>query len=165
LRYACLRYFNACGACGGLGEDHDPETHLIPLVLQVALGKRDRIEIFGDDYPTADGTCIRDYIHIHDLALAHILTLDRCRDGANVFNLGNGDGYSVRRVIEVARKITGRPIPAVVGPRRPGDPPKLIGSSEKIRKQLGWTPRFSSLESIVQSAWDWHREHPDGYGE
>ena len=163
LNYTSLRYFNACGAHGGLGEDHEPETHLIPLVLQVALGKREKIMIFGDDYPTPDGTCIRDYIHIYDLAQAHILAARTGYDKADVFNLGNGDGYSVAQVIDTARAVTGRPINASVGPRRPGDPPKLIGSSEKIKQQLGWKPDFPQLESIVQSAWQWHQGHPNGY--
>lgn len=163
LNYTSLRYFNACGAYGGLGEDHHPETHLIPLVLEVAQGKRSHIEIFGDDYPTADGTCIRDYIHIYDLAEAHVIALDRCRQSAHAFNLGNGGGYSVKEVIDTARKITAHSIPAKVGQRRAGDPPKLVGSSDKIRNALDWVPKYPDLESIIQSAWDWHREFPDGY--
>lgn len=159
----CLRYFNASGAYGGLGEDHDPETHLIPLVLQVALGKRENIVIFGDDYLTPDGTCIRDYIHIYDLAQAHILALEKCREGAHAFNLGNGDGYSVKQVIDTAREVTGHPISTVVGDRRPGDPPKLVGSSEKIKKELGWEPKYPALADIIESAWKWHSANPDGY--
>jgi UDP-glucose 4-epimerase len=164
LRYAALRYFNAAGATPERGEDHDPETHLIPLVLQVALGQRDHIQIFGSDYPTRDGTCARDYIHIVDLAQAHILALRALDEGSRTYNLGNGQGYTVREVIETAREVTGHPIPAIDGPRRPGDPPVLVASSEKIREELGWKPQFPDLRSIVQSAWDWHRAHPDGYG-
>ena len=163
LSYTSLRYFNACGAYGGLGEDHDPETHLIPLVLQVALGKRDSIYIFGDDYPTPDGTCVRDYIHIYDLALAHILTLEKEFQGGAAYNLGNGDGYSVGRVIEAARRVTGHSIPAHIGPRRSGDPPQLIGSAEKIRQELGWSPKYPAIDDILASAWEWHQSHPDGY--
>jgi UDP-glucose 4-epimerase len=163
LRYAALRYFNAAGATAERGEDHTPETHLIPLVLQVALGHRDQIEIFGNDYPTRDGTCVRDYIHVLDLAQAHILALRALDGGSRTYNLGNGQGYTVREVIETAREVTGHPIPAVDGPRRPGDPPTLVASSEKIRQELGWAPRFPDLHDIVQSAWDWHRAHPHGY--
>ncbi len=163
LNYTCLRYFNACGAYGGLGEDHTPETHIIPLVLEVAQGKRDFFTIFGDDYPTPDRTCIRDYIHIYDLAMAHIMALDQCQKGAFLYNLGNGGGYSVKEVIDVSRKITGCPIPEKIGPRRPGDPPKLVGSSKKISRDLGWNPKFPSLESIIESAWLWHKEYPSGY--
>jgi UDP-glucose 4-epimerase len=163
LRYAALRYFNAAGASENYGEDHKPETHLIPLVLEVALGKRPFIEIFGDDYPTPDGTCVRDYIHVIDLAQAHILALEALDRGSRVYNLGNGQGFSVRQVIDVARKITGRPIPERVGPRRPGDPAVLIASSEKIRQELGWQPKHPSLESIIQSAWQWHLRNPNGY--
>lgn len=163
LRYAALRYFNAAGASENYGEDHEPETHLIPLVLKVALGKRSHIEIFGDDYPTPDGTCIRDYIHVIDLAQAHILALEALDRGSRVYNLGNGQGFSVRQVIDVARNITGRPIPEKVGPRRLGDPAVLIASSEKIRKELGWQPKHPSLESIIQSAWQWHLRNPNGY--
>ncbi len=165
MRYACLRYFNAAGAVPGLGEDHAPEMHLIPLVLQVALGQRESIKIFGDDYDTPDGTCVRDYIHVHDLAQAHILALEALDRGSCVYNLGNGQGYSVKEVIETARQITGHPIPAEVTPRRPGDPAILVGSSAKIREELGWNPQFPSLEAIVQTAWDWHREHPQGYAD
>ncbi len=165
LRYACLRYFNAAGATPTLGEDHAPEMHLIPLVLQVALGQRDSIKIFGDDYETPDGTCVRDYIHVLDLAQAHRLALEALEGGSQVYNLGNGQGYSVREVVEVSRKITGHAIPAEVTPRRPGDPATLVGSSEKIRRTLGWEPRFPSLEAIVETAWAWHRRHPNGYGD
>jgi UDP-glucose 4-epimerase len=165
LRYAALRYFNAAGATAERGEDHDPETHLIPLVLQVALGRRERIQVFGSDYPTHDGTCVRDYIHVLDLAQAHILALRALEGGSRTYNLGNGQGYTVREVIDVARAVTGRPIPAVDSPRRPGDPAVLVASSDKIRQELGWQPRHPSLRDIVQSAWDWHRTHPDGYGD
>jgi len=163
LRYASLRYFNAAGATAERGEDHNPETHLIPIVLSVALGKRTAVTIYGDDYPTPDGTCIRDYIHVSDLARAHILALEALDAGSRIYNLGNGRGFSVRQVIETARKITGHPIPADVGPRRPGDPPVLVASSEKIRRELGWQPEFTDLESIIASAWHWHRKFPDGY--
>lgn len=163
LRYACLRYFNAAGATAERGEDHDPETHLIPLVLQTALGKREKLVIYGDDYPTRDGTCVRDYIHISDLARAHILALRALDRGSLVYNLGNGRGFTVREVIETAREVTGREIRAEVGPRRPGDPPELVASSEKIRKELGWEPKYPELKSIVSSAWEWHRKNPDGY--
>jgi len=165
LRYAALRYFNAAGATDTLGEDHRPETHLIPNVLQVALGKRAHVQIYGADYPTRDGTCVRDYIHVVDLAQAHILALRALDEGSRVYNLGNGRGFTVLEVIETARRVTGHPIPAVVAPRRPGDPPELVASSEKIARELGWTPRFPDLESIVRSAWEWHRRHPDGYPE
>jgi len=163
LRYASLRYFNAAGATAERGEDHSPETHLIPLVLQVALGQRERVEIYGQDYPTPDGTCVRDYIHVLDLAEAHILALQALDQGSRTYNLGNGQGYSVREVIDSARMVTGHPIPAVEGPRRPGDPPVLVASSERIRRELGWQPRHAALRDIVQSAWDWHRRHPYGY--
>jgi UDP-glucose 4-epimerase len=164
MRYACLRYFNACGDTPERGEDHDPETHLIPIVLQVALGQRPHVTIFGDDYPTRDGTCVRDYIHVLDLASAHILAMEALdRLGERRYNLGNGQGFTVREVIETARKVTGHPIPAVVGPRRPGDPAVLVASSETIRAELGWQPRFPDLESIIASAWEWHRTHPHGY--
>ncbi|MGD2205523.1 MAG: UDP-glucose 4-epimerase GalE [Anaerolineae bacterium] len=165
LRYSSLRYFNAAGATAERGEDHDPETHLIPLVLQVALGQRDHIEIFGNDYPTRDGTCVRDYIHVLDLAQAHTLCVAPAvlDGGSRTYNLGNGQGYTVREVIETAREVTGQPIPAVDGPRRAGDPPTLVAGSELIRRELGWQPRHPSLRDIVQSAWDWHRRHPHGY--
>jgi UDP-glucose 4-epimerase len=165
LRYAALRYFNAAGGTPERGEDHSPEMHLIPLVLGVALGQRENVTIFGDDYPTTDGTCVRDYIHIVDLAQAHILALGALDRGSTVYNLGNGEGFSVKQVIETAREITGHPIPAVVGPRRAGDPATLVASSEKIRRELGWQPRYPSLREIVDSAWQWHRTHPQGYGD
>jgi UDP-glucose 4-epimerase len=165
VRYAALRYFNAAGATAERGEDHDPETHLIPLVLQVALGQRSHIEIFGSDYPTRDGTCVRDYIHVLDLAAAHILALDALEEGSRTYNLGNGEGYTVREVIETARTVTGHPIHAVEGPRRPGDPATLVASSAKIRRELGWQPAYPTLDEIVSTAWDWHRRHPDGYGD
>jgi len=163
FRYAALRYFNAAGASAERGEDHDPETHLIPLVLSVALGKRDGVTIFGDDYPTRDGTCVRDYIHVMDLAQAHILALRALDQGSRVYNLGNGRGFTVKEVIETAREVTGHPIPAEVGPRRPGDPATLIASSEKIRRELGWEPRYPALRDIIESAWKWHQAHPNGY--
>jgi UDP-glucose 4-epimerase len=165
LRSVSLRYFNASGAVDGLGEDHHPETHLIPLVLQVPLGKRASVRVYGTDYDTPDGTCIRDYIHVADLARAHVLALAQCDEGGGVYNLGNGRGFSVREVIEAARKVTGHPIPAEEVPRRPGDPPALVASSERARQELGWEPRLSSLEEIVSSAWEWHQAHPHGYGE
>jgi UDP-glucose 4-epimerase len=165
LKYACLRYFNACGDTPGRGEDHDPETHLIPLVLQGALGQRPHFTVFGDDYPTPDGTCIRDYVHVVDLASAHILAMEALdRMGSRKYNLGNGSGFSVMEVVEMCRKVTGHPIPHQVGPRRPGDPATLIASSESIRRELGWQPRYADLESIVRSAWEWHQSHPNGYG-
>ncbi len=164
LRYASLRYFNAAGAAGSLGENHHPETHLVPLVLQVALGRRDKISIFGTDYPTPDGTCVRDYIHVLDLAQAHVLALEALatRDQL-IYNLGNGEGFSVRQVIEIARAVTGHSIPAVEAPRRPGDPAVLIASSEKIRQELGWQPQHPELKDIIASAWAWHQRYPEGY--
>jgi len=164
LSYATLRYFNAAGAMPDRGEDHRPESHLIPLVLKVALGQRDNIAIYGSDYPTPDGTCVRDYIHVLDLADAHLRALDALGEGKQlIYNLGNGRGFSVREVIDVARKVTGHPIPAVESARRPGDPAVLVASSRRIQDELGWTPNFPDLESIVRSAWEWHREHPQGY--
>ncbi len=163
LRFAALRYFNAAGATADRGEDHDPETHLIPLVLQVALGQRDQISVFGSDYETRDGTCVRDYIHVADLAQAHILALRALDEGSRTYNLGNGQGYTVREVIQTAREVTGHPIPAADAPRRPGDPAELVAGSAKIRRELGWQPRYADLRDIVQSAWDWHRLHPHGY--
>lgn len=165
LRYATLRYFNAAGATATRGEDHSPETHLIPLVLQVSLGQRDHIVLYGTDYPTRDGTCVRDYIHVLDLAEAHILALQGLDQGSRAYNLGNGRGYTVREVIETARQVTGHPIPAVDGPRRTGDPAALVASSEKLRQELGWQPRHADLRTILQSAWEWHRSHPGGYGD
>ena len=164
LRVAVLRYFNAAGAAGPRGEAHQPETHLIPLVLQVAQGTRAEIAIFGDDYPTPDGTCVRDYIHIEDLAAAHLAALNGLGERAFMrYNLGNGAGYSVREVIETARLVTGHPIPAVVRPRRPGDPAILIADSSKIQRELGWQPQHPDLEEIIASAWQWHVAHPAGY--
>jgi UDP-glucose 4-epimerase len=167
LKSIRLRYFNAAGADpdGLLGEDHNPETHLIPLILQVALGKRESIKIYGNDYETSDGTCIRDFIHVWDLAQAHYLALEKllADDKSEVYNLGNGNGFSVLEVIEAASKITGKNIPYVFEKRRPGDPAKLIGSSEKIRTELGWEPQYSDIETIIKSAWDWYKYHPNGY--
>ena len=169
LRYVSLRYFNACGAhkSGKLGEAHNPESHLIPLVLQVPNGKRESVSIYGTDYDTPDGTCIRDYIHVTDLAKAHILAVEYLMKGgeSNVFNLGNGVGYSVREVIETARKVTGHPIPAVETPRRAGDPARLVASGEKAKTVLGWEPKITSLEDIIRSAWVWHSTHPNGYND
>lgn len=167
LRYVSLRYFNACGAhvSGKIGEAHDPETHLIPLILQVPNHQRESISIFGDDYDTEDGTCIRDYIHVTDLAQAHILAVEYLRKGneSNTFNLGNGVGFSVKEVIETARKVTGHPIPAKICERRSGDPAKLIASSVKAKEVLGWKPEHDSLEEIIETAWNWHKNHPNGY--
>lgn len=167
VRYVSLRYFNACGAhkSGLIGEDHNPETHLIPLILQVPNGQREKVAIFGDDYDTKDGTCIRDYIHVTDLAQAHILAVKYLNEGkeSNIFNLGNGVGFSVKEVIEIARKVTGHPIPAIISPRRAGDPAKLVASSEKARKILGWNPEHAELEEIIASAWNWHKNHPKGF--
>ena len=169
LRYVSLRYFNACGAhkSGKLGEAHNPESHLIPLVLQVPNGKRESVSIYGTDYDTPDGTCIRDYIHVTDLAEAHILAVEYLMKGgeSNIFNLGNGVGYSVREVIETARKVTGHPIPAVEIPRRAGDPARLVASGEKAKTVLCWEPKITSLEDIIRSAWVWHSTHPNGYNE
>ena len=167
LRYVSLRYFNACGAhmSGEIGEAHNPETHLIPLILKVPNNQRENITIFGDDYDTKDGTCVRDYIHVTDLAQAHILAVKYLMNGgeSNIFNLGNGVGFTVKEVIEVARKVTGHPIPAVVAERRAGDPAKLIASSEKAINVLGWKPQYADLETIIASAWKWHSTHPNGY--
>ncbi|MCW5961763.1 MAG: UDP-glucose 4-epimerase GalE [Pyrinomonadaceae bacterium] len=165
LKFVALRYFNASGATETLGEDHDPETHLIPLVLQTAQGKREAISVFGDDYPTPDGSAIRDYIHISDLSEAHILALDYLEKGnpSEFINLGNGNGYSVLEVIEAARKVTKRPINVKIAPRRPGDPSRLVADASKAREVLGWDPKFPEIESIIESAWNWHKEHPDGY--
>ena len=167
LSYVSLRYFNACGAdaTGQIGEAHNPESHLIPLVLQVPNGKRESVSIYGTDYDTPDGTCIRDYIHVTDLAEAHILAVEYLAKGgeSNIFNLGNGVGYSVREVIETARSVTGHPIPATEVPRRAGDPARLVASGEKAKNILGWEPKIKQLDEIVESAWKWHRKHPDGY--
>ncbi len=165
LRYACLRYFNAAGAAPGRGEAHQPESHLIPRVLAVAQGNAASATVYGADYPTPDGTCIRDYIHILDLAQAHVLAVEALEDRpVLIYNLGNGQGYSVRQVIDTARAVTGHPIPVVELPRRPGDAPRLVAASDKIRRELGWTPRHPDLADIIASAWQWHRTHPHGYG-
>lgn len=158
-----LRYFNACGATAKFGEDHEPESHLIPIVLQVAMGKRKSVKMFGDDYDTPDGTCLRDYIHIVDLAQAHMLALTTEHSGP--FNLGTGQGYSVREVVEAARRVTGKQIEAEMAPRRPGDPPELVAASGRAVSLLKWTPRHSDLDSIIESAWRWHLAHPQGYGD
>ncbi|WP_274365434.1 UDP-glucose 4-epimerase GalE [Paenibacillus thermotolerans] len=168
IKFVSLRYFNAAGAHenGLIGEDHRPESHLVPLILQVALGQREFIGMYGDDYPTPDGTCIRDYIHVMDLADAHVLAVQRLRDGGGsaVFNLGNGRGFSVREVVEAARKVTGHAIAARVEPRRAGDPAVLVASSARAEAELGWQPKRTSLEAIIESAWKWHQAHPQGYG-
>ncbi|MCS6921095.1 MAG: UDP-glucose 4-epimerase GalE [Elioraea sp.] len=166
LKSASLRYFNAAGADpeGRLGEDHRPETHLIPLVLDAVAGRRPPLTVFGDDYDTPDGTCIRDYIHVADLATAHLLALEAIRERSVRYNLGNGRGHSVREVIAAAERVTGRPVPHVIGPRRPGDPPVLVASSDRIRRELGWTPRFPDLDTIIAHAWAWRQANPDGYG-
>ena len=167
IDYVALRYFNAAGALegGSIGEDHHPETHLIPLILQVPLGKRDSITIFGEDYDTPDGTCLRDYIHVIDLADAHVLALEYLRKGGKsaAFNLGNGQGFSVKEMIEAAKKVTGKDIKVVMGERRAGDPAKLIASSDKARNILGWTPQYTNIEEIIRTAWRWHCNHPRGY--
>jgi UDP-glucose 4-epimerase len=167
MGFVALRYFNVAGAhpSGEVGEAHHPETHIIPIVLQVAAGKRAGVKIFGDDYETPDGTCVRDYIHVMDLADAHVRALGAIEPGrAKAFNLGNGEGFSVSQVIETCRKVTGHPIPAELAPRRPGDPAKLVASSTKARDELSWRPKYPDLTTIVQHAWQWHRSHPDGYG-
>ena len=159
LRYASLRYFNVAGAVEGRGEAHEPESHLIPLILDVALGRRQSIKIFGKDYPTPDGTCIRDYVHVGDLADAHILAFEALAARSRlIYNLGNGKGFSVREVVESARRVTGHPIPVVEEPRRPGDPAVLVASSQKIIEELGWEPRYGALDDIVRSAWAWHQQ-------
>jgi UDP-glucose 4-epimerase len=167
LSYASLRYFNAAGATATLGEHHAPETHLIPLVLQVAAGKRESVSIFGTDYPTTDGTCVRDYIHVFDLTSAHLLALESLAAAESpkqlIYNLGNGRGFSVREVIDVARRVTGHPIPAIESPRRAGDPAVLVASSNKIRHELKWQPRWADLDSIVRSAWEWFQRNSNGY--
>jgi len=161
IRWVALRYFNACGALEDCGEDHDPETHLIPLLLLTALGKRKMFTVLGDDYPTPDGTCVRDYIHIHDLARAHVLALDEGARGA--YNLGTTTGNSVKEVLEAAQNVIGRPIPHEIGARRPGDPPSLVADHARITRELGWKPECSNLDEIIRSAWAWHSSHPDGY--
>lgn len=164
LKSVCLRYFNAAGATASRGEDHDPETHIIPIVLKSALGQGGEIAVYGDDYPTSDGTCVRDYVHIEDLAQAHEQALGLLRQGkSDRINLGNGDGFSVMQVIKVAEKVTGRPVRYTVAPRRRGDPATLVGSSARARSILGWKPHHPSLEDIIETAWRWHREHPNGY--
>lgn len=166
--YAALRYFNAAGASpdGEMGEDHDPETHLIPIVLQVALGQRDHVSVFGDDYPTPDGTCIRDYIHVDDLATAHLAALERLEAGTQLkLNLGTGQGASVREVIDACRRVTGHPIPAEISDRRPGDPPVLVADASLARETLGWQPQYTDVEAIAESAWRWHQSHPNGFGD
>ena len=169
LKYVALRYFNACGAhpSGAIGEAHDPETHLVPIVLQVPNGKRDHVSIYGEDYATKDGTCVRDYIHVSDLAQAHILALDYLLKGGenNVFNLGNGVGFTVKEVIDTARAVTGHPIPAQAAPRRAGDPAQLVASSQKAKDILGWKPRYDDLATIISTAWAWHKSHPNGFEE
>jgi UDP-glucose 4-epimerase len=164
LHFAALRYFNACGALPGRGEAHQPESHLIPRVLQIALGQAQSAQIFGTDYPTPDGTCIRDYIHIADLVSAHLLALNALASKDKlVYNVGSGNGFSVREVIEAARKATGHAIPTVETPRRPGDPARLVASSNKIKAELGWNPKHTNLQDILSSAWEWHKSHPRGY--
>lgn len=168
LGYAALRYFNAAGASpeGDIGEDHTPESHLIPLVLQVALGQRESITIFGDDYPTPDGTCIRDYIHVDDLGSAHLKALERLEPGKGLkLNLGTGHGNSVQQVIDACRRATGHPIPANIGPRRPGDPPELVADSSKAQRLLDWKPQYTEIDAIVETAWRWHQSHPNGFGD
>ena len=169
IKYTALRYFNAAGAhiSGKIGEDHRPETHLIPIILQVALGKRDKIMVFGDDYDTEDGSCVRDYVHVSDLASAHLLALERLQKGGEsaIYNLGNGKGFSVKEVINITREVTGRQIKAEIAGRRAGDPAKLVASSEKAMKELGWKPKYNKLETIIETAWKWHLNHPNGYNE
>jgi UDP-glucose 4-epimerase len=167
IKYTALRYFNAAGAhvSGKIGEDHRPESHLIPIILQVALGQREKIMVFGEDYDTADGTCVRDYVHVSDLASAHLLAVKRLRRGEDsvICNLGNGKGFSVKEVIDVTRKVTGKEIKAEMAPRRAGDPAVLIASSEKAKGILGWEPKCDSLQTIIATAWEWHKGHPKGY--
>lgn len=169
IKYTALRYFNAAGAhvSGKIGEDHSPESHLIPIILDVALGNREKIMMYGDDYDTKDGTCVRDYIHVSDLASAHSLAVDRLMNGGEsaIYNLGNGTGFSVKEIVDIARNVTGNPIPAEVAPRRAGDPAVLIASSERAMKELGWTPKFNKVETIIETAWKWHENHPNGYND
>ena len=169
LKYCALRYFNVAGARadGSIGEDHRPETHLIPLILSVAQGRRDSLKLFGTDYPTPDGTCVRDYIHVEDLIDAHMLALEYLKreNTSNAFNLGNGTGFSNRQIIDAARRVTGHPIPVVEEGRRPGDPAVLIASSKKAMDMLGWQPKYTNVEGIIRTAWNWHSTHPDGYGD
>jgi UDP-glucose 4-epimerase len=163
LRWIALRYFNAAGATDIRGEDHRTETHLIPIVLEVPLGQREYVPLFGKDYPTRDGTCVRDYVHVSDLATAHLLALDRTETGSGAYNLGNGQGFSNRDVIEAARRITGDEIPVREEPRRAGDPAELYASNARARAELGWEVRYTNLEDIIESAWRWHEAHPEGY--
>ena len=167
IKYTALRYFNAAGAhtSGKIGEDHSPETHLIPIILDVALGNREQIMVFGDDYSTEDGTCVRDYIHVSDLASAHSLALKRLMNGGDsaIYNLGNGKGFSVKEIIDISREVTGHPISASIAPRRSGDPAVLIASSENAIKELGWEPKFNDIKTIIETAWIWHKSHPKGY--
>jgi UDP-glucose-4-epimerase GalE len=164
--YAALRYFNAAGAApdGSIGEDHDPETHLIPLAIFAAQGRRPHLEIFGTDYPTPDGTCVRDYVHVDDLAEAHLLALERLQPGQGLrYNLGTGRGYSVREVVRTVEEVSGKAVPLKVGPRRPGDPPELVAAADRVRRELGWQARYPELRAIVETAWNWHSKHPRGY--
>ncbi|MEO1772852.1 UDP-glucose 4-epimerase GalE [Candidatus Enterococcus ferrettii] len=167
MRYVALRYFNVAGAKAdaSIGEDHDPETHLVPIILQVALGQREHLTIFGDDYNTSDGTCIRDYVQVEDLAMAHILALEYLKTGndSNVFNLGSNNGYSVKEMLDAAREVTKKDIPAKIGPRRAGDPSTLVASSKKAKTILGWQPEYTDIQDIIQTAWNWHVSHPNGY--
>jgi UDP-glucose-4-epimerase GalE len=166
--FCALRYFNAAGAApdGAIGEDHDPETHLIPIVIQAATGKRPHVEIFGTDYPTPDRTCVRDYVHVDDLAAAHVLALDKIGPGSRLaYNVGIGRGYSVREVIATVEAVTGKKVPVKEGPRRAGDPAELVASADRIHRELGWSPKYADLRTIVETAWNWHRTHPDGYGD
>ncbi len=166
--FASLRYFNVAGSAtdGSLGEDHDPETHLIPVVLQAAMGKRDKVTVFGTDYPTPDGTCIRDYIHVEDLCAAHLVAMEALQPGdARFYNLGIGRGYSVKEVLDSAKRVTGLEIPVEYGMRRPGDPAVLFADAQKLRRELGWSPRYTEIDSIVATAWNWMKSHPDGYGD
>ena len=167
IKYTALRYFNVAGAypTGEIGEDHNPETHLIPIVLQVALGKRENVGIYGTDYNTLDGTCVRDYVHVMDLVDAHMKALERLENGGNseIYNLGNGEGFSVKDVIESSREVTGHPIPAIISERRAGDPSILVASSEKAKKELGWKPQYTTVKSIIETAWKWHKSNPEGY--
>ncbi|WJE15328.1 UDP-glucose 4-epimerase GalE [Halobacillus sp. ACCC02827] len=168
IKHVVLRYFNVAGADpdGRIGEDHRPESHLIPIILQVAQGKREKIMMFGDDYDTPDGTCIRDYIHVNDLVDAHLLALAKLEKSGEsaTYNLGNGNGFSVKEVVDAARRVTGHPIPAEVAPRRAGDPAQLVASSEKAMEELGWIPKYAGLETMIQTAWNWFQQHPNGYG-
>lgn len=169
MRYVALRYFNVAGAKedASIGEDHTPETHLVPIILQVALGQRDHLTIFGDDYDTPDGTCIRDYVHVEDLAEAHILALNYLQAGnpSNFFNLGSNNGYSVKEMLDAARIVTGKEIKALAGPRRAGDPSRLVASSAKVKETLGWNPKYTDIKKIIETAWNWHVSHPNGYGD